>query len=121
MKSLAVTVIGFLTVMALSLTIHAGLRCDFDDDGDVDGDDLSYFAEHYGNTDNACPQNDSCTPGDFCQKAEGDCSGEGACTNMPLGCPDVWDPVCGCDGVTYGSACDAAMGGVNVAYEGVCD
>jgi hypothetical protein len=35
-------------------------------------------------------------------------------------CPLVFRPVCGYDGVTYGSACDAEAVGMVVAYTGLC-
>lgn len=68
----------------------------------------------------ACTDNAECPPGYYCEKAPGDCSGEGVCTPIPEICIDVWAPVCGCDGQTYSNACYAAMAGVNVAYNGEC-
>ena len=31
---------------------------------------------------------------------------------IPNACPDVWAPVCGADGQTYGNACEARCAGV---------
>ncbi len=67
-----------------------------------------------------CSENSDCPDGYFCAKAEGDCDGQGTCQAMPEACPDVWAPVCGCDGNTYGNSCEAAAMGVNVAHDGAC-
>lgn len=59
--------------------------------------------------------------GDWCSKPVGACAEEGVCEPRPAACPTVWAPVCGCDGVTYGSDCLAAGAGRSVAYAGPCD
>lgn len=64
-----------------------------------------------------------CPEGQFCQFAPGRCNvsdDQGLCRPIPNGCPDVWMPVCGCDGVTYGNACEAAAAKASINYEGPC-
>jgi len=67
-----------------------------------------------------CRTNDECPSDQYCAKASGDCEGTGQCANRPEACPDLWDPVCGCNGVTYSNSCYAAAAGVNVDYKGYC-
>ncbi len=44
----------------------------------------------------------------------------GTCSTMPEVCTAQYDPVCGCDGQTYGNACTAASAGVSVSAPGEC-
>lgn len=37
------------------------------------------------------------------------------------GCPDIFDPVCGCDGRDYGNECEANAEGVAILFRGTCD
>lgn len=56
----------------------------------------------------------------YCDKPTGNCDGVGLCAERPEVCVYLWDPVCGCDGNTYGNACEAAAAGVSIDHEGEC-
>ena len=71
---------------------------------------------------NQCASNADCKEGFFCAKAIAYCNGPGVCVQRPDACITItlYDPVCGCDGLTYGNSCDAAHAGVSIAYPGEC-
>jgi hypothetical protein len=64
-----------------------------------------------------------CHAGEYCAMDAGVCQipdSTGTCQPIPAACMDAAVPVCGCDGKTYSSACQAAMAGTNVASTGPC-
>jgi hypothetical protein len=71
--------------------------------------------------DRSCTDNGQCGASDYCAKELGQCATQGRCAPRPQACPDIYLPVCGCDGQTYSNGCDAAAAGVNVARLGRCD
>ncbi|TVR05413.1 MAG: hypothetical protein EA398_00050 [Deltaproteobacteria bacterium] len=71
-----------------------------------------------------CTTTEDCPDRTYCVYPDGDAcgeeSGEGVCELRPVACLPISEPVCGCDGRTWQSACAAAMQGVDVKQEGTC-
>jgi hypothetical protein len=68
-----------------------------------------------------CANNANCGAGAYCAGPSRSCGGAGMCVARPAACPRAYTPVCGCDGTTYGNACEAAAAGVRVAAHQPCD
>jgi hypothetical protein len=65
-----------------------------------------------------------CDEGLTCFFPEGSCgAGDrgGTCKSRPQFCPDLYQPVCGCDQRTYPNLCAAAREGASVARRGTCE
>jgi hypothetical protein len=64
-----------------------------------------------------------CDPSQYCNYNEDNCGNNdisGQCEDKPDGCPDVYEPVCACDGKVYGNACEAAAAGVDLSMLAAC-
>jgi len=69
-------------------------------------------------------QGKGCNTGQFCSYDIGAQCGAadqtGLCEKLPNACDEIYQPVCGCNDQTYGSACEANAAGSSVAREGTC-
>jgi hypothetical protein len=64
-----------------------------------------------------------CAMPEYCDYGDGSCGiadASGVCRVPPGACPPVIAPACGCDGITYASACDAAARSMSVQHDGPC-
>jgi hypothetical protein len=64
----------------------------------------------------------TCPEGQFCKHADGACEAdvEGVCTEKPLTCEPVDNPVCACTEIGFPNACFANAVGFNIDHTGVC-
>lgn len=67
-----------------------------------------------------CRDNSECLETEYCKKDTGNCGGFGMCKTKPSVCPELYEPVCGCDLKTYSNACEAEVAGVSILHYGEC-
>ena len=67
----------------------------------------------------------ACAAGLYCRHQPGVCvntaDAQGRCEPRPTTCTRILQPVCGCDGRSYGNPCEAAAAGTSIARMGRCD
>jgi hypothetical protein len=65
----------------------------------------------------------SCDGGLFCERAAGRCRAldlQGTCAKVPEVCTQNYQPVCGCNGKTYGNDCERRAAKVSKDHDGAC-
>jgi len=64
-----------------------------------------------------------CGLGLWCEPQPGRCADRGTagtCVRVPQVCPLIYQPVCGCNGKTYGNDCERRGRRVRKAHDGAC-
>ena len=64
-----------------------------------------------------------CAAGEFCELPSDQCRSadlQGVCVPIPDACPEVYTPVCSCDGTTYANDCQRRAAGAQLAHDGPC-
>jgi len=72
-------------------------------------------------TDDSCTSNSDCTSNQFCQFNEGTCHSPGTCVTKTQTCSADYEPVCGCNGITYSNECLRQMAKISKLHDGVCN
>lgn len=77
--------------------------------------------DNQNDPDTCSADNQNCGQGRFCDFNDNSCgAGVGICRTIPDVCIELYAPVCGCNGITYGNDCFAQGAGQSVIKEGEC-